>query len=238
MNTPPAANGSPVIETRQLTKTYSLGSIDVHAVSDVDLRVERGEFIALMGPSGSGKSTLMHLLGCLDRPTAGTYWLESHDVGELSTRRRAAIRNTDIGFVFQTFNLISYLTAAENVALPLHYRRRAANVRGKTERALEQVGLSDRARHHPAKLSGGERQRVAIARALITDPAIILADEPTGNLDTTTGDEIMQLLGALHHSGRTIVLVTHDPRTAAHAERRIHMQDGHIVGEDATGVAT
>ncbi len=238
MNSPPAANGSPVIETRKLTKTYSLGAVDVHAVSDVDLRIERGEFIALMGSSGSGKSTLMHLLGCLDRPTAGTYWLESHDVGELSTRQRAAIRNTDIGFVFQTFNLISYLTAAENVALPLHYRRRAANVRGQAERALEQVGLSDRARHHPAKLSGGERQRVAIARALITDPAIILADEPTGNLDTKTGDEIMQLLGVLHHSGRTIVLVTHDPRTAAHAGRRIHMQDGHIVGEDTTDVAT
>ena len=220
-----------VLEVAGLSRVYRMGRTEVHAVRGVSLRVTRGEFVALMGPSGSGKSTLMHLLGCLETPTAGTYKLEGQDVGKLSSDERARVRNDRIGFVFQTFNLMTQLKALDNVALPLLYRGRVKNLKARAAEALAQVGLDDRARHRPAELSGGERQRVAIARALVGDPAIILADEPTGNLDTATGKGIMQLLIELHHKGRTIVLVTHDPQVAAHAQRTVHMRDGQIISE-------
>jgi putative ABC transport system ATP-binding protein len=217
-----------LIETQDLVKTYRMGATDVHALRGVNLCVETGEFAALMGPSGSGKSTLMHLLGCLDTPTSGRYLLEGRDVSTLTHDERARIRNTRIGFVFQTFNLLPRLNALENVMLPLLYCGRNGNVRSRAAEALERVGLSPRAAHRPAELSGGERQRVAIARALVTGPAIILADEPTGNLDSKTGADIMRLLADLAAEGRTILMVTHDASVAAHARRIIHMQDGQI----------
>ena len=219
----------PVIEIEALARTFRLGSTEVRALRGVDLRVARGEFVALMGPSGSGKSTLMHLLGCLDTPTAGSYRLEGRDVSGLTHDERARIRNSRIGFVFQTFNLLPQLSALDNVALPLLYQGRDPDVMARAISALEQVGLADRVAHRPAELSGGERQRVAIARALVSEPALLLADEPTGNLDSRTGEEILRLLEALHRSGRTLLLVTHDAGVAAHAERVIQMQDGQIV---------
>ncbi len=217
-----------VIEAEGLTKTYQMGTSEVYALRGVSLCVAAGEFLALMGASGSGKSTLMHLLGCLDTPTAGRYRLEDRDVSTLSNRERARVRNTRIGFVFQSFNLLSRLNALENVALPLLYQGCAKDARQHATEALERVGLTDRADHRPAELSGGERQRVAIARALVAHPAIILADEPTGNLDSATGDEVMRLLVGLHNEGRTILVVTHDPRVAAYAQRRLYMDDGRI----------
>jgi putative ABC transport system ATP-binding protein len=223
------ASRIPIIETEGLTRTYQLGSAEVRALRGVDLTVALGEFVALMGPSGGGKSTLMHLLGCLDTPTAGVYRLEGRDVGRLSPDERARLRNRRIGFVFQTFNLLPRLNAPDNVALPLLYQGRVRAVRQRAAAALEQVGLTDRAGHRPSELSGGERQRVAIARALVAGPALLLADEPTGNLDSNTGREIMHLLCALHASGRTLVLVTHDAGVAAHAGRIVQMQDGQIV---------
>ena len=227
-----------VLEMAGLSRMYRMGRTEVYAVRGVSLRVATGEFVALMGPSGSGKSTLMHLLGCLETPTAGTYKLEGQDVGKLSSDERARVRNDRIGFVFQTFNLMTHLKALDNVALPLLYRGRVKSVKARAAEALAQVGLDDRARHRPAELSGGERQRVAIARALVGDPAIILADEPTGNLDTATGKGIMQLLIELHHKGRTIVLVTHDPQVAAHAQRTVHMRDGQIISEERGDVSS
>jgi putative ABC transport system ATP-binding protein len=216
-----------VIRTEGLTRTYRMGSAEVQAVRGVSLSVRRGEFVALMGASGSGKSTLMHLLGCLDAPNAGRYWLEGEDVANLPVRARAAIRNRHIGFVFQSFNLLPRLTALDNVALPLMYGK-SKNPRGRAGEALNRVGLGPRADHRPNELSGGERQRVAIARALVTSPSLILADEPTGNLDSRTGTEIMALLAELHHEGGTIIVVTHDAAVAGYAGRVITMQDGQI----------
>lgn len=218
-----------LIETDQLTRTYWLGSTEVQALRGVSVQVAQGEFVALMGPSGSGKSTMMHLLGCLDTPTAGRYLLEGRDVSRLAVNERARVRNRRIGFVFQTFNLLPRLSALDNVLLPLLYRGRVADAKRLALEALQRVGLEPRAQHRPTELSGGERQRVAIARALITDPALILADEPTGNLDSQTGMEIMHLLKDLSAAGRTIIIVTHDASVAAYAQRIVHMRDGMIV---------
>ena len=225
----------PVIEAQGLARTYHLGSTEVRALRGVDLRIAPGEFAALMGPSGSGKSTLMHLLGCLDTPTAGNYRLEGRDVSGLSHDERARLRNSRIGFVFQTFNLLPLLSALDNVALPLLYQGRTPDVKKRATTALEQVGLAERVEHRPTELSGGERQRVAIARALVVEPALLLADEPTGNLDSKTGEEILRLLEDLHASGRTLLLVTHDAGVAAHAGRIVQMQDGQIVAQGTGG---
>jgi putative ABC transport system ATP-binding protein len=218
-----------IIEAIGLTKVYQLGSTTVNALRGVSLCVPEGAFWALMGASGSGKSTLMHLLGCLDTPTAGAYRLEGQDVSALSHDERAAVRNRRIGFVFQSYNLLPRFSALENVMLPLLYRGRVQDVRTPSIQALKRVGLIDRAGHRPTELSGGERQRVAIARALVADPAIILADEPTGNLDSTTGAQVMQLLVELANDGRTILVVTHDSQVAAYARRTLRMLDGRIV---------
>jgi putative ABC transport system ATP-binding protein len=225
-----------VIETQGLTKTYKMGDAVVHALCGVNLSVRAGEFVALMGPSGSGKSTMMHLLGCLDTPTSGRYCLEGRDVSTLSKDERARVRNSRIGFIFQTFNLLPRLSAADNITLPLLYGRPAGNPKQLALEALERVGLKHRAQHQPNEMSGGERQRIAIARALVTHPALILADEPTGNLDSKTGSEIMRLLIELCGEGRTILMVTHDANVARHAQRIIHMQDGEIVNERSTRV--
>jgi putative ABC transport system ATP-binding protein len=218
-----------IIQTENLTRIYAVGNSMVKALRGVSLDVEIGEFVALMGPSGSGKSTMMHLLGCLDTPTAGRYLLEERDVGTLSKDERAHVRNERIGFIFQTFNLLPRLTALENVTLPLLYGQHSGDLNQKASDALKRVGLTPRAQHRPNELSGGERQRVAIARALVADPALILADEPTGNLDSKTGTEIMGLLVELCAEGRTILMVTHDSKIAAYARRTLYMQDGEIV---------
>jgi len=226
-----------VIRTENLTRTYIVGNSTVNALRAANMEVKTGEFIALMGPSGSGKSTMMHLLGCLDTPTAGHYWLEDRDVSTLSKDERARLRNNRIGFIFQTFNLLPRLNALENVELPLLYGRRGSDVNQRASEALKRVGLIPRAQHRPNELSGGERQRVAIARALVTNPALILADEPTGNLDSKTGADIMRLLVELCAEGRTILMVTHDASVAAHAGRTLHMQDGEIVSGEQSDVA-
>lgn len=216
-----------IIQAESLVKTYRLGENRVQALDGIDLQVEEGEIVAISGSSGSGKSTLMHILGCLDRPDSGTYVLAGDDVSKLSPDRLAEIRNRKIGFVFQNFNLLPRMNALENVELPLLYAG-ISEVRSRTEEALRLVGLEDRMRHEPAQLSGGERQRVAIARAIVTDPAIILADEPTGNIDTKTGEEIMTVFKKLNAQGRTFVIVTHDPDIAAHCRRQIRIRDGRI----------
>ncbi|MGD2122834.1 MAG: ABC transporter ATP-binding protein [Gemmatimonadota bacterium] len=218
-----------IIRTEGLKKDYVLGAETVRAVRGVDIEIHTGEFVAIMGPSGSGKSTFMNLLGCLDTPTAGEYWLSGTRVRELSDDELAKIRNREIGFVFQTFNLLPRATALHNVELPLIY----AGVRGKERRELareklELVGLGNRMDHKPPELSGGQRQRVAIARALINNPALLLADEPTGNLDSVTGEEIMSVLSVLNEQGQTIVLVTHENNIAAYAKRQVHLKDGLI----------
>jgi putative ABC transport system ATP-binding protein len=218
-----------IIQTENLTRTYALGNSIVNALRGVDLEVETGEFVALMGPSGSGKSTMMHLLGCLDTPTAGRYLLEGRDVSTLSKDERARVRNTRIGFIFQTFNLLPRLNALDNIELPLLYGRYDGESKKRAAQALERVGLISRAQHRPNELSGGERQRIAIARALVADPALILADEPTGNLDSQTGADIMRLLVELCREGRTILIVTHDAKVADNAERILKMQDGVIL---------
>jgi len=219
-----------IIRTEDLWKTYDMGeAIAVHALCGVSFEIERAEYVAIMGPSGSGKSTLMNLIGCLDTPTRGRYWLNGALVSELSDNELAYIRNKEIGFVFQTFNLLARATALHNVELPLIYNGTPAKERlEKAQDALRKVELADRMHHRPNELSGGQRQRVAVARALVNNPSIILADEPTGNLDSTTGEEIMKLLDRLHEAGNTIVLVTHEHDIAAHAHRILHIRDGKI----------
>jgi len=219
----------PIIDINNLQKTYYMGTQTVHALKDVSLAINRNEYVALMGPSGSGKSTLMNLLGCLDTPTSGQYILNNQDVSILTDSELAQIRNKEIGFVFQTFNLLPRLSSLENVALPLVYAGFSKAERlEKAESVLEAVGLADRMDHKPNELSGGQRQRVAVARALVNDPAIILADEPTGNLDTKTSVEIMGLFEKIHDAGNTIILVTHEPDIAEHAHRIVRLRDGLI----------
>jgi putative ABC transport system ATP-binding protein len=218
-----------VILTHSLTREYQMGAEVVHALRGVEIQIRKNEFVAIMGPSGSGKSTLMNLIGCLDTPTSGEYWLNGQKVSELADDELARIRNKEIGFVFQTFNLLPRADALHNVELPLIYAGMSARERRqRAARSLDQVGLGDRKDHRPNELSGGQRQRVAIARALVNEPSILLADEPTGNLDSATGNEIMLLFEELHGRGQTIVLVTHEQDIAAHARRRIHLLDGKI----------
>ncbi|MEO8521559.1 MAG: ABC transporter ATP-binding protein [Acidobacteriota bacterium] len=226
-----------LIETRDLWKTYTMGDEEIHALRGVSIEIRRGEYVAIMGPSGSGKSTLMNLIGCLDTPSKGSYLLNEKEVAAMNDDELARIRNEEIGFVFQTFNLLPRATALHNVELPLVY----AGVSGKerqdrAKQALEKVELTSRASHRPSELSGGQRQRVAIARALVNNPSILLADEPTGNLDSKTGNEIMALFARLHESGNTIILVTHESDIAAHAHRAIHIRDGQVE-KDATRAA-
>jgi putative ABC transport system ATP-binding protein len=223
---------NPVIRTEALTKDYQLGAETVRALRGVDMVVERNEYVAIMGPSGSGKSTLMNMIGCLDTPTEGEYWLNGHAVSGLRDDELARIRNREIGFVFQTFNLLPRASALHNVELPLIYAGTSAKQR--RERAahvLDRVGLADRVLHRPAELSGGQRQRVAVARALVNHPAILLADEPTGNLDSATSAEIMALFDELHADGQTIIVVTHERDIAAHAHRVITLRDGVIASD-------
>jgi putative ABC transport system ATP-binding protein len=221
-----------VIEVRDVTKVYRMGETEVHALRGIDMVVAEGEMMSIMGPSGSGKSTLMAILGCLDTPTSGTYCLDGQDVGRLKDGRLAAIRGQKIGFVFQTYNLLSRATALENVELPLLYSG-ASDRRRRSREALVEVGLGDRVRHRPNELSGGQQQRVAIARALVNEPSIILADEPTGNLDSKTGEEVLVLLEELHQErGLTLVIVTHDPRVAARTSRIVHLLDGRVEREE------
>ena len=218
-----------LIETRDLWKTYVMGSEEIHALRGVSIEIQRGEYVAIMGPSGSGKSTLMNLIGCLDTPTKGSYLLNGKQVGDMNDNELARIRNEEIGFVFQTFNLLPRASALHNVELPLVYAAVPSKDRQVRARAaLEKVELSERMNHRPNELSGGQRQRVAIARALVNNPSILLADEPTGNLDSKTGNEIMGLFDRLHGAGNTIILVTHEADIAAYARRAIHLRDGQV----------
>ena len=216
-----------MIQINNLSKTYQLGKVSVNAMINVSICIHGGEFVAVMGPSGSGKSTLMNLLGCLDQPSSGSYLLENFDIKNLNTNELAEVRNKRIGFVFQNFNLLPRASALENVELPLLYGR-VKNSQMLALKALERVGLAKRSKHRPNELSGGERQRVAIARAIVNKPAIVLADEPTGNLDTNTGNEIMNIFSSLNNEGTTIILVTHERDIAAFARRTIEMKDGYI----------
>jgi putative ABC transport system ATP-binding protein len=219
----------PLIEVRDLWKTYVMGSEEIHALRGVSTQIERGEYVAIMGPSGSGKSTLMNLIGCLDTPTKGSYLLNEKQVSQMNDNELAQIRNEEIGFVFQTFNLLPRASALQNVELPLVYGGVATRDRqARARAALEKVELGSRMTHKPNELSGGQRQRVAIARALVNNPSILLADEPTGNLDSKTGAEIMALFARLHQAGNTIVLVTHEADIAAFAHRTIHLRDGQV----------
>jgi putative ABC transport system ATP-binding protein len=218
-----------IIRTEGLKKDYVLGAETVHAVRGVDVIIQKGEFVACMGPSGSGKSTLMNMIGCLDTPSAGKYWLNGQLVSELSEDALARVRNREIGFVFQTFNLLPRASALANVELPLIYAGVGSSERkARAKESLQRVGLGDRMDHKPPELSGGQRQRVAIARALVNDPAILLADEPTGNLDSKTGDEVMAIFEGLNDRGQTIILVTHEHDIAEHAKRQVHLRDGVI----------
>jgi putative ABC transport system ATP-binding protein len=219
-----------MIRMEGIKKTYRVGDVEVPAVRGISLHIRKGEFVALMGPSGCGKSTLMNLMGCLDTPSAGSYLLDGQEVAGLNDDALSTIRNRKIGFVFQSFNLLPRATALENVELPLIYRDEGG-IRAKAAAALTSVGLADRSHHKPAELSGGQQQRVAVARALVTDPAILMADEPTGNLDTKASEEVMALFGELHRQGRTIVLVTHEANIAWNAGRVIRLLDGVLVGE-------
>ena len=224
-----------LIEIRDVTKTYGQGETAVHALRGVSLRVEAGEYVAVMGSSGSGKSTLMNILGCLDVPSRGEYWLDGSDVARLSEDQQALVRGRKIGFIFQSFNLIPRTTALANVELPLTYAHlRRAERRRRANRALELVGLADRTGHRPNQLSGGQQQRVAIARALATGPRILLADEPTGNLDAHSTDEVLGMFDDLHAGGRTIIVITHEHEVAARARRLVHVSDGRIVSDEVT----
>lgn len=228
---------STVISVKDLRKTYIMGNNQVNALQSITLDISRNEYVALMGPSGSGKSTLMNLLGCLDTPTSGEYWLNGTNVSSMSDSELAEVRNKEIGFVFQTFNLLPRLSALENVALPLVYAGMSRTQRLKrAEEVIDAVGLTDRMDHKPNELSGGQRQRVAIARALVNNPSIILADEPTGNLDTKTSYEIMDILESIHKAGNTIILVTHEQDIAEHAHRIVRLRDG-LIESDVIGKA-
>ncbi len=219
----------PIIHLENVSRVYDLGRVVVPALMDVDLTIGQGEFVAIIGPSGSGKSTMMNILGCLDRPTAGRYVLDGTPIDELDDNGLAALRSRSIGFVFQSYNLLPRTSALENVATPLAYQGVARQERlARAKAALDRLGLGDRLHHQPTELSGGQQQRVGIARALVTEPALLLADEPTGNLDSHAGAEVIELFHQLHASGRTIVLITHDPDVAAAADRQIHIRDGRI----------
>jgi putative ABC transport system ATP-binding protein len=233
----PPPGSETVVSLENVGKTYATGAMEVQALRDVSLTIRRGEYVAIVGPSGSGKSTLMNILGCLDVVTSGRYWLNGVDVEEMSERELALVRNQHIGFVFQQFNLLSSLTAQRNVELPLCYAGISKELRrGRAAAALERVGLADRLQHRPTELSGGQQQRVAIARALVTDPSIILADEPTGNLDSHSSEDVLGLLDELHDSGRTIVLITHDHDVAGVAHRTITVRDGIVHSDPVVGV--
>jgi len=233
--------GSNIIEIDQITKVYRMGDVHVNALDGISLVVQAGEFVAIMGPSGSGKSTLMNILGCLDRPTSGTYLLEGEDVSKMSRDQLAHIRNQKIGFIFQSYNLLAQATALQNVLMPVVYRRNGhISLKERVDmahQALSSVGLPDRDNHKPTEMSGGQQQRVAIARALINSPALILADEPTGNLDSRSGLEIMQILQQLHAEGRTIVMITHDAKNAAYAEKTEYLKDGKLNGNANPAIA-
>ena len=229
------SSSAAVIETRDLTKVYQMGETEVRALAGVSLDIGQGEFVAIMGASGSGKSTLMNILGCLDRPTSGTYMLDGIDVSGLDRNERADVRNAKIGFVFQSFNLLARTSTLENVELPLLYSESGLSQKERHERAraaIARVGLNGREGHYPSQLSGGQQQRVAIARSLINDPAIILADEPTGNLDSVTSEEIMALFQELNGNGKTVILITHEHDIAAHAKRIVHVKDGRILSDE------
>ncbi len=228
-------NGTHLIEMHELTRVYQLGPQKIYALSGVDLIVEQSEYVAIMGPSGSGKSTLMNIIGCLDRPTGGTYLLDGIDVSSLNRDQRSVIRNAKIGFVFQSFNLLARTSALENVELPLLYGELGWSGRQRHEaarNAIARVGLAGREHHYPSQLSGGQQQRVAIARALVTNPAILLADEPTGNLDSRTSEEIMGIFQQLNDDGKTVVLITHEPDIAQFAKRIVHVRDGRIQDDE------
>jgi putative ABC transport system ATP-binding protein len=231
----PNGGSAPVIRFEGVRKVFLTEEVETHALEGVDLEIRPGEYVSVSGPSGCGKSTLLSLMGLLDSPTGGRYWLKGHPVEALNFDQRAHIRNREIGFVFQSFNLIGDLTVEENVELPLTYRGMMAGERKRrVKETLERVGMAHRMKHYPAQLSGGEQQRVAVARALVGEPAILLADEPTGNLDSKNGDAVMQLLDELHRRGATICMVTHDPRFAARAGRVVHLTDGRVASEERT----
>jgi len=228
------AEAAPLIQLEELTKVFYTDEVETHALAGIHLAIKRGEFVAISGPSGCGKSTLLSILGLLDSPTKGTYTLNEQPVADLNLSQRARIRNREIGFVFQSFNLIGDLTVFENVELPLTYRgMRASERKARVGRALERVGMAHRGKHLPSQLSGGQQQRVAVARALVGEPSILLADEPTGNLDSKNGGAVMELLTDLHSNGSTICMVTHDPRFARHADRTVNLYDGQIVDESS-----
>jgi len=232
------AESQPLIRLESLTKVFYTEDVETHALSGIHLEIQKGEYVAISGPSGCGKSTLLSILGLLDSPTDGSYVLNGTSAQGLNLSQRARIRNREVGFIFQSFNLIGDLTVYENVELPLTYRgMRAAERKERSNEALERVGMGHRAKHLPSQLSGGQQQRVAVARALVGRPSILLADEPTGNLDSKNGDAVMELLRELHRSGSTICMVTHDPRFARHADRTIHLFDGRVVEESRDGAA-
>jgi putative ABC transport system ATP-binding protein len=229
---------TPVIELRDIVKTYAIGDIEVHALRGVSLTVERGDFVAIMGASGSGKSTMMNIIGCLDVPSRGWYWLDGVDVRKLDESQLSQVRSRKIGFIFQSFNLIARTTALANVELPLSYMGvKSRERRERAVAALESVGLADRAQHVPSELSGGQQQRVAVARALVTNPALILADEPTGNLDSVASADVMDIFSRVHRAGRTVVVITHEEDVAARAHRVIRLRDGQVLSDTTNDAA-